>query len=78
MSDREIPLLCYVTDRRSFSTSAGSGVSAILDAESARLLEKIAAIAAAGVDWVQIREKDLEARQLAELTREAVTRVPST
>ena len=53
-------------------------MSAILDAESARLVEKIAAIAAAGVDWVQIREKDLGARQLAELAREAITRVPST
>jgi thiamine-phosphate pyrophosphorylase len=38
------------------------------------LVEKIAAVAAAGIDWVQIREKDLPVRQLAGLTREAVAR----
>ena len=63
MIDREIPILCYVTDRRSLSVpSAAVGV----------LFEKIAAIVAAGVDWVQIREKDSPARELAALTREAV------
>jgi len=75
VSNREIPILCYVSDRRSFSASlAGRGVSAPSDAGSAQLVEKIAIIAAAGVDWVQIREKDLAARQLAVLTREAITR----
>src|SRR5580698_4704373 len=63
MIDREIPILCYVADRRSLSVpSAAVGV----------LFEKIAAIVAAGVDWVQIREKDSPARELAALTREAV------
>src|SRR5579872_4124680 len=63
MIDREIPILCYVTDRRSLSVpSAAVGV----------LCQKIAAIVAAGVDWVQIREKDLPGRGLAALTREAV------
>ena len=63
MIDREIPILCYVTDRRSLSVpSAAVGV----------LFEKIAAIVAAGVDWVQIREKDLPGRGLASLTRKAV------
>lgn len=32
------------------------------------------AIASAGVDWVQIREKDLSAKELAALTREALLR----
>ena len=36
--------------------------------------EKLAAIAAAGVDWVQIREKDLPARRLGALTRDAIAR----
>jgi thiamine-phosphate pyrophosphorylase len=66
MIDRETPILCYVTDRRSLSpTAAGSDSS---------LVEKIEAVAAAGLDWVQIREKDLPGRELAALTREAVAR----
>jgi thiamine-phosphate pyrophosphorylase len=83
VNDREIPILCYVTDRRSLSVPAAAknAMSAAsfastkdLTLESSRLVEKIVAIAAAGVDWVQIREKDLAARPLAALTREAVTR----
>jgi len=33
--------------------------------------------ARAGVDWIQLREKDLSGRALAELLREAVRRVPA-
>jgi thiamine-phosphate pyrophosphorylase len=73
VSDREIPILCYVTDRGSLSASERDA-PATLDAKTARLVEKIGAIAAAGVDWVQVREKDLAARQLAELTRQAIAR----
>jgi thiamine-phosphate pyrophosphorylase len=65
--DRENPILCYVTDRRSLFASSGV-------ATETALIEKIAAIAAAGVDWVQIREKDLPGRQLATLTGEAIAR----
>jgi thiamine-phosphate pyrophosphorylase len=36
------------------------------------LVRKVGVIAAAGVDWVQIREKDLSGKELAGLTREAV------
>jgi thiamine-phosphate pyrophosphorylase len=65
---REFPLLCYVTDRRS--------LPALNPADSADsiegLIQKIQEIAAAGVDWVQIREKDLPARELASLTRQAL------
>lgn len=71
MIDRENPILCYVTERRSLF--APSGVAA-----ERALVEKIEAIAAAGVDWVQVREKDLAGRQLAELTREAIARSGST
>ncbi|HEX3118822.1 MAG TPA: thiamine phosphate synthase [Candidatus Acidoferrum sp.] len=60
MTDREKSILCYVTDRRSLPAPA----------VATKLAEKIASIAAAGVDWVQIREKDLSGRELAELTRE--------
>src|ERR1700733_15625568 len=60
MIDHEIPILCYVT-----APAAASGSA---------LAEKIAAVSAAGVDWVQIREKDFPGRELGALTREAVAR----
>jgi thiamine-phosphate pyrophosphorylase len=56
------PIVCYVTDRKSLGVGEGG--------ES--VLGKIRAAAAAGVDWVQIREKDLSGRDLLELAREAV------
>jgi thiamine-phosphate pyrophosphorylase len=58
------PLLCYVTDRRTLP-----GVAP--ETSLAALAQKIQQVASAGVDWVQIREKDLTARELALLTREA-------
>lgn len=64
--DRENPILCYVTDRRSLNVMPGIALEAAL-------VEHIA-IAAVGVDWVQIRERDLAARPLAELTRDAIAR----
>jgi thiamine-phosphate pyrophosphorylase len=61
------PLLCYVTDRRSLP-----GIGA---AEArAAFLEKIGTTASAGVDWIQIREKDLSGKECAALTREALRR----
>jgi thiamine-phosphate pyrophosphorylase len=59
---RSNPLLCYVTDRRSLP-----GVAP--EAWFSALIQKIEQVASAGVDWVQIREKDLSARELAVLTR---------
>jgi thiamine-phosphate pyrophosphorylase len=56
------PIVCYVTDRKSLGVGeGGEGV-----------LGKIRAAVAAGVDWVQIREKDLCGRDLLALAREAV------
>jgi thiamine-phosphate pyrophosphorylase len=58
-------LLCYVTDRR--------GLSGIDSLEAQETLgQKIATAAAAGVDWLQIREKDLSARACGLLTRKAL------
>jgi len=62
-------LLYYITDRRAFPGD-----------ESHRrrcLLEKIAEAARCGVDYIQIREKDLPTRELEELAREAVDIVGS-
>ncbi len=60
---RSNPLLCYVTDRRSLP-----GVAP--EAWFSALVQKIEQVASAGVDWVQIREKDLSARELAAVTRQ--------
>jgi thiamine-phosphate pyrophosphorylase len=56
------PIVCYVTDRKSL----GTAVSA------AGVLKKIREAFAAGADWVQVREKDLSARELLGLARDAV------
>jgi thiamine-phosphate pyrophosphorylase len=56
------PIVCYVTDRKALSG----------EKTPSALLDKIRAAAAAGVDWVQVREKDLSARELLALVREAV------
>jgi thiamine-phosphate pyrophosphorylase len=60
------PILCYVSDRKSLPADARGGEAALLEA-----LERAAA---AGVDWVQIREKDLPGARLAALTRAAQER----
>jgi thiamine-phosphate pyrophosphorylase len=58
------PIVCYVTDRKLLTgTEAGP---------AARILQNIRVVLAAGVDWVQVREKDLPAGQLLELARRIV------
>ena len=60
-------VLCYVTERRSLAaTESGE--------PQKTLLWKIEAAAAAGVDWIQIREKDLPDRDCSSLTRAALQR----
>ena len=56
-----IPLLCYVTDRRSLHEGAP-------DRCREALLDKIQKAAEAGIDWIQIREKDLSGRDCSRLT----------
>lgn len=58
------PLLCYVTDRSLLVVEPIQGQKI--------LRKKIAAAAAAGVDWIQIREKDLSGKELSTLAREAM------
>jgi thiamine-phosphate pyrophosphorylase len=60
-------LLCYVTDRHSLAAAESGEAKKIL-------LLKIEAAVAAGVDWIQIREKDLSGKDCALLTREALQR----
>lgn len=57
-------LLYYITDRLLFPGDA--------NAQEHRLLAKIAECASAGVDLIQLREKDLGSRALEELAHQAV------
>jgi thiamine-phosphate pyrophosphorylase len=59
--------LYYITDRRQFAGDATE--------QERRLLRKIGECAAAGVEYVQLREKDLSARELEELASKAVRAV---
>jgi thiamine-phosphate pyrophosphorylase len=60
-------LLYYITDRKQFAGSAAE--------QRDRLLAKIGEASAAGIDLIQLREKDLSARELEQLAREAMERV---
>jgi thiamine-phosphate pyrophosphorylase len=62
------PLLCYVTDRRQLSASP--------EEQKTALLGKVRIAASAGVDWIQIREKDLPAAELSQLVRQAIRSIP--
>ena len=70
-SPRRVPLLCYVTDRRSLVFAETSGARQPFDARKI-LIEKIATAVAAGIDWVQIREKDLFGKECSSLASVAV------
>src|ERR1700685_3204494 len=63
-----IPILCYVTDRRSAPGVVSAGEADFI----VPLMASIERAVAAGVDWIQVREKDLEARPLEALVRHAV------
>jgi thiamine-phosphate pyrophosphorylase len=63
-------LLYYITDRKQFP---GDELG-----RCERLLQKIEKAARAGVDYIQLREKDLTSRELEQLAREAVRRVADT
>ena len=57
-------LLYYITDRTAFAADELT--------RRRRLLDKIAEVARAGVEYIQLREKDLPIRELEVLAREAV------
>lgn len=57
-------LLYYITDRTAFADNEPT--------RRRRLLEKIAEATRAGIDYIQLREKDLSSRELESLAHEAV------
>jgi thiamine-phosphate pyrophosphorylase len=57
-------LLYYITDRTAFPGDEPT--------RRRRLLEKIAEAATAGIDYIQLREKDLSARDIESLARDAM------
>src|ERR1700692_3915018 len=60
-----MPCVLYsITDRRAFPGDE--------HARRTRLLDKIAEAASAGIDYIQLREKDLSARELEALAREVM------
>lgn len=63
-------LLYYITDRTQFPGPEPQ--------RRARLLEKIGEAARAGVDFIQLREKDLSTRDLESLARQAVAAIRET
>ena len=62
------PILCYVTDRRSLPLSTSSDAIPML-------LKTIESVAAAGVNWIQLREKDLCGGESLHLTSSALKAV---
>lgn len=67
-------VICLVTDRRRLGAAVGARPTEYLDV----LAEQIAAAASAGIEYVQIREADLEAKPLAAFTRSIAARLRGT
>lgn len=61
-------LLYYVTDRAQFAGNSAE--------RQKNLLERITECALAGVDYIQLREKDLTTRELEQLARKAMAAIP--
>jgi thiamine-phosphate pyrophosphorylase len=62
-------VLYYITDRTAFAGDE--------PAHRRQLLDKIVEAARCGVDYIQLREKDLSARELEQLAREAIEALDS-
>jgi thiamine-phosphate pyrophosphorylase len=60
-------LLCLVTDRRRLSPDADAAT------QTERLVAQVRAAARAGIDLIQVRERDLDALRLADLVGRLVT-----
>ena len=69
------PILCYVTDRKTLPVSefADKKVSTANPHDELRnLLRHIRSAQAAGIDWIQLREKDLSGKDYSLLARSAL------
>ena len=69
------PIFCHVTDRRllaALPASANSEPSKALPPHLNPLRDSVSRAIAAGISWIQIREKDLDTRSLLEVARFAV------
>jgi thiamine-phosphate pyrophosphorylase len=64
------PILCYVTERRTLTPLP---VKDSLEP----ILGKIQEVSSAGIDWIQIREKDSSGKSCGSLVREALRRMPA-
>jgi len=62
-----LPILCYVTDRK--------GLACADDYQIEALHQRVGAAAAAGIDWIHIREKDFSGQQLSSFTRAACAQI---
>lgn len=62
-------LLYYITDRTQFPGTPAE--------QHERLLKKISECAASGVDYIQLREKDLTTRELERLAGKAMANIPA-
>jgi thiamine-phosphate pyrophosphorylase len=67
-------MICLVTDRRRLGAAMGGAA----EDWPALLTVQVEAAAQAGVDFVQVREPDLEARPLAALVRRLMARIQGT
>ena len=67
-------ILCLVTDRRRLGDAMGAPEREWIDL----LREQVAAAAQAGIDFVQVREPDLEAAELTSLVRDLMRAVEGT
>ena len=61
-------ILCLVTDRRRLGAAVGAEPSRFLEV----LRKQVVAAADAGIDFIQIRERDLEAAELADFVRDVM------
>jgi thiamine-phosphate diphosphorylase len=61
-------VICLVTDRRRLGAAIGARPPELIDA----LHEQVTAAAEVGIDFVQIREPDLDARALTDLVRSLI------
>ena len=65
MKNLKKPLACWVTDRSALNLVSGRSPEAVL-------LARMREAALAGLNWIQVREKDLETPPLVDLARSAV------